>query len=180
MREQARTSRSGFTLVEAVATMSILAVVSLSASRIIFAAADAYAGEAVRAELTSELSTAMERIMTELRSIPDRDAAPGTPWIDSASVSGISFGGDSELELSGSQLELTVDGETTRTLVNNVTTLSLACFDEANQPLTLPLTGAGCDGIRRVEVSITRTRHGVAETLRSRVYLRCAIVGGGS
>jgi len=172
-------SSRGFTLIEAIATMAILAVVSLSASRIIFAAADAYAADATRSELTLDQSAAMERITSELRGVPARDTAPGTPWIDSVSSSMISFGGDSEMQLSGTTLTLLNDGGPARIVLKNVTAFSLACFDEAGQAITLPVSGSGCDPIRRIQVMMTCTRHGVTESLRTRVFLRCAVGQGG-
>lgn len=178
MSTWSQTSRRGFTLVEAVATMTILAVVSMAASRIIFAATDAYASDAVRSELVQDLSSAMERITSELRSIPSRNASPGTPWIDSIAGGLIEFGTGSQLALDGESLELAVDGGPARMLVDHVTSFTIACFDESGQALTLPLSGAACDVIRRMEVQITKSRHGTSETLRTRVFLRCAMAGG--
>jgi len=180
MREYTSNSRGrrGFTLVEAVATMSILAVVSASASRIIFAAADAYAADVTRAELTADLSTALERITAEVRSLPSRPASPGTPWIDSASATTLNFGGASTLTLNGSELRLTIGGGATRVLLKDVAAFTLAYFDEANAGLTPPLSGSACDAIRRVQVTVARTRAGTMETLRTRVYLRAGMGAG--
>lgn len=181
MAARKRTSRTGFTLVEAIATMTILAVVSLGASRIIFAAVDAYAADATRAELTLDLSAAMERIAAELRSIPSRSGRPGTPWIDEVSTSAIVFGGSMAIELDGTELTLTAAGSDARPLIGDVSSFTLVCFDGLGQPLGLPLmTGPACDQVRRIQVSVTRTVNGVSETLRTRVYLRCTMAGGGS
>jgi prepilin-type N-terminal cleavage/methylation domain-containing protein len=175
-----RTTRRGFTLVEAVATITILAVVSMTASRIIFAAADAYAGEATRAELTLDLSAAMERIAGELRAIPSRDASPGTPWIDVATASGVTFGNGSRLALVSDRLELTIEGGPARALLEDVAAFELTYFDEAGQPINAPVAGAARDTIRRIGVSVTRGKHGVVEQLRTRVYIRSAAAGGGA
>jgi hypothetical protein len=160
--------------------MTILAVLSLSASRIIFAAADAYASDAVRAELTLDLSAAMERIVAEVRTIPSRDASPGSPWIDFAAADSLEFGTGHALTLDGESLMLTIDGGPPRTLLDHVSGFTIACFDEAGAPLTLPLSGSACDPIRRIEFTVARTRHGVSETLRTRVFLRCTLAGGGA
>lgn len=180
MRTCRKTSRRGFTLVEAVATITILAVVSMAASRIIFAAADVYAGEATRAELTLDLSAAMERMTTELRAIPSRDASPGTPWIDSATASGVTFGDGSMLALVSDRLELTIEGGPARVLLEDVTAFELAYFDEAGQSINAPVVGAARDTIRRIGVSVTRGKHGVVEQLRTRVYIRSTAAGDGA
>jgi prepilin-type N-terminal cleavage/methylation domain-containing protein len=180
MHRTRRPSPRAFTLVEALATISILALVSLAASRIIFAASDAYAASAVRAELSQDLSSAMERIAAEFRSIPYQNASPGVPQISSATGTSISYGVDSGLQAVGGVLSLRSGGGPARTLLTDVTAFTLACFDEANQLLPLPLSGSACDAVRRIEVSITRTRNGASETLRSKIFLRCAIAGGAS
>lgn len=167
-----------FTLTEAVAAMTVLAVVSVAASRIIFAAADNYAGSAVRSDLSASLSAALERIALELREIPSRDAAPGTPWIDSVSPASIAWGGHGSLARGGTQLMLTTEGGQARTLLDDVEAFSIACFDADNQPLASSLSGSACDAVRRIEVTITLSRAGASETLRTRVFPRCAASGG--
>lgn len=164
----------GFTLVEAVATMTVLAVVSVAASRIIFAAADSYADSAVRSELSASASAAMERMALELRGVPSRDAAPGTPWIDSVTASSIGWGGSSTLARSGSELVLATDGGAARILLGDVQAFSITCFDANGQPLAAVLSGAACDAVRRIEIAVTVGRSGASETIRTRVFVRCA------
>lgn len=164
----------GFTLVEAVATMTVLAVVSVAASRIIFAAADSYADSAVRSELSTSVSSAMERMALELRGIPSRDGAPGTPWIESVTATSIAWGASSSLARSGSELMLAAEGAAARTLLGDVEGFSIACFDADNQPLAATLAGAACDAVRRVEITVTVGRGGASETVRTRVFVRCA------
>lgn len=170
----------GFTLVEAVATMTVLAVVPVAASRIIFAAADSYADSAVRSELSSSVSSAMERMAMELRGIPSQEGAPGTPWIDSVTATSIAWGGNNSLARSGSEVMLATGGAAARTLLGDVESFSIACFDADNLPLAAALAGAACDAVRRVEITVTVTRNGASETLRTRVFLRCAAMGEGS
>jgi prepilin-type N-terminal cleavage/methylation domain-containing protein len=168
----------GFTLVEAVATMTILAVVSVAASRIIFTAADNYAGSAVRSELSASASAAMERIAFELRRIPSRDGAPGVPRIDSVTPAAIAWGGNSTLAHTGTALTLMIDGGAPRTLLGDVQAFSIACFDSSNQPLAANLSGSACDAVRRIELTLTLSRAGASETLRTRVFPRSAAGGG--
>ncbi len=175
-----RVQSRAFTLVEAIATMAIIGTVGLLSSRVIFAAADAYAADAVRAEMTLDLSAAMERIAAELRSVPSRDGSVGTPWIDLAASTAIEFGNGSRIALAGSELELTIDGGTARTLLKDVSGFTLSYFDAAGQPLAAPMNTAGCDTLRRIQVTVSQTRSGATETLRTRVFLRCGAAGGGS
>ncbi|MBX3403620.1 MAG: prepilin-type N-terminal cleavage/methylation domain-containing protein [Phycisphaeraceae bacterium] len=175
----ARTHRRGrgFTLVEAVATMTVLAVVSIAASRIIFAAADAYIGAASSSHLSSEASAAMERIASELRGVPSRAGSPGTPWIDSVTATSVAWGGTSSLARSGSVVMLTIDGGTPRTLLSNVTGFSIACYDQNGQAMAQTLSGAACDAVRRIEITLTLSRSGASETLRTRIFPRAALAG---
>lgn len=156
--------------------MTVLAVVSVAASRIIFAATNAYAGSAARSHLSAEGSAAMERITAELRSIPSRAGAPGTPWIDSVSAASISWGGGT-LSRSADRVVLALDGDAARTLLSDVSAFSVACFDADNQPLPASLSGSACHAVRRIEITLTLSRSGANETLRTRVFPRCATTG---
>lgn len=168
----------GFTLVEAVATMTVLAVVSVAASRIIFAATDAYAGAAATSHLSTEASAAMERIAAELRALPSRTGSPGTPWIDSVTATSIAWGGTSSLSRSGSIVTLTIDGAAAGTLLADVSGFTIACYDQNGQALAQTLSGAACDAVRRIEITLTLSRSGASETLRTRIFPRAASAGG--
>ncbi len=167
----------GFTLVEAVATMSIIAVVSVVASRSIFAAADAYASAATRAELSGSLSAALDRLSTDLRAIPFRpETSPTEPFLDSLTPTSIAWSNGTGFSLSGTDL-LYTSGGASSILLENVSSLSLQAFDAGNSELGENLSGNGCDAVRRVQITISATRFGVTETLRTRVFLRCMMAG---
>ena len=87
-RRRQSVRRAGFTLMEAVATMVILAVISTAASSTILSASEGYNRATTVAQLHSELSTGLDRATREIRKIrldptvtpalaPDLD--PGTP-----------------------------------------------------------------------------------------------------
>lgn len=167
----------GFTLVEAVATMAIIAVIGVVSSRAVMAGVDAYGAAAVRAQLAGEMSAAMERIAAELRTIPVRAGVePAEPDLDSLSAVAVSWGDDNALSLSGGQLMLTVNGQAAP-LMADVTNLSIQAFDHENQPLAADLSGDACDAVRRIAVTLTASRGGVTETLRMRVFLRSMATG---
>jgi hypothetical protein len=62
-------------------------------------------------------------------------------------------------------------------LLTDVTACTIATFDEDNAPLGASLAGVACDDIRRVSVSVTVTRGGVSETLRTKVFIRATMEG---
>ena len=161
----------GFTLVEAIATIAVLAVVMTVCSRIISTTVNAYA----------EIASAMERIGFEVRSCrlvsagsaaPDMSAvrADRLTWTDSS-------GEARDLRVVGSALILTI-GSTDYTLVNNVTAFAVSAFDESGAALAASLDD--CSAVRRVQITITAARAGVAETLRSRLFLRRLAAGSAS
>lgn len=172
-----RRAGRGFTLVEAVATMTIIAIVAGVSSRLILSGADGYASAATRAELANSASAAMERIAAELREIPFRPStSPVEPYLDSVAANSISWAGGTSLALSGTNLQLTVGG-TARTLAANVSAFSIRCYDQNNSALSTSLSGNACDAVQRIEITLTLTRSGVSETLRTRVFLRCLMAG---
>lgn len=166
-----------FTLVEAIATMTIIAVVMAAVSRIVFAATDGYASTVTRASLSNAASAALDRIAAEIRNIPQRPAAdPPEPDVDAVTPASLSWSGTHSLALDGSTLRYTTDGAAS-ILLENVTGLSIRTFDESDAPLAATLAGAACGAVRRVEVTVTVSAAGVSETLRTRVFLRCMAAG---
>ncbi|MDY7107212.1 MAG: prepilin-type N-terminal cleavage/methylation domain-containing protein [Planctomycetota bacterium] len=179
-RRVRRAARRGFTLIELVSTIAVLAALATVGSGIIFAATDGYVQAATSAQLHTELSIALDRIVRELRSVPLDDEAGGVaPDIDSLTDESIDWDGDNRLALSGSDLLLTIEGGGAAVLLADVTALSLQAYDEDNDAMSQPLSGAACDDVRRVSVTITVQRYGVSEILRSRVFLRSTMQGAG-
>jgi prepilin-type N-terminal cleavage/methylation domain-containing protein len=173
-------ARRGFTLIELVSTIAVLAALATVASGIIFAATDGYLQATTSAQLHTELSLALDRIVRELRNVPIDDAAGGVaPDIDSLTDESIDWDDDNSLALSGGELLLTIDGGAPAVLLADVTALSLQGYDESNSAMSQPLSGAACDDIRRVSATITIERYGVSETLRSKVFLRSTMQGAG-
>lgn len=177
--------RRGFTLVEAIATIVILAVVMGVASRLVHAGADSYTAGSVRAEMHAQLSSAMDRITSELREVRAAPASsPAAPDVSSVTPTSISWTGPDgiarTLALSGSTLNLTVGGAGAAALALNVSGLAVACYDQENTALAANLSGASTAAIRRVELTLQASVGGVGDTLRTRVFLRCTVAGGAS
>jgi prepilin-type N-terminal cleavage/methylation domain-containing protein len=172
--------RGGFTLIELISTIAVLAAVATVGSGIIFAATDGYVQATTSAQLHTELSIALDRIVRELRNVPlDDDAGGVAPDIDAFADDSIDWDGDNSIALAGSDLRLTIGGGPSAVLLADVTAVTFQAYDESNTALAQPLNGAACDAIRRVSVTITIERYGVSETLRSRVFLRSTMQGAG-
>jgi prepilin-type N-terminal cleavage/methylation domain-containing protein len=174
--------RRGFTLVEAMASVVVLGVLASIASYLIVDSVDKCMDAMTAAQLHSELSVALDRAERELRKI-DLDAGAGgiAPDITSVTSTLIQWedtGNDAyEVSQSGSTVRLKVDGGTLATLLTDVTAFTVAVYNESNASIGLPLAGAGCDPIRRIQVDVTVTRNGVSESLRAKAFIRSTMEG---
>jgi len=172
----------GFTLVEVIASITVLAIISAVVFSLLGNTTDAYFAASTRTRLHTELSVALDRIYNEISQIPpDFDQAQIAPditslnaqrmtWLDSA-------GNACELELSGTNLSLASNGDSTAVLLKAVSSFQITAYDEENQALAGSLTGAACDAIRRVVVSIATEDRGVIEKLRTKVFIRSTRLG---
>lgn len=173
-----RTTRRAFTLVEMIATMAVLGAVGSVAGTLVYSATRSYTDAARSAQLQTELSGAMERIVRELRWIGiDPDQAPIVPLINSVSATSITWQTNYSLALVSGELRYTAAGGTHEVLLRDVASLTISTFNDSNTALAATLSGTGCDPIRRIQVQITMTRGGVSQTLRTRVYLRSLMEG---
>lgn len=174
-------SRGGFTLVEAIASVVVVATLASVGSAVMYAAIGAYRSAAETLQLHEEVSTAMETITRVLREIPRDSGSPEpAPAISQVSSTAIAFAGSSSLSLTGMQLRLVQGGQPFRTLLENVSALTIRCYDADNALLPATLAGSDCRAIRRVSVEVTVRRGGVAETLRTRVFIRSLAGESGS
>lgn len=168
-----RPRRCAFTLVEAITAITIVSVIGLLSTFVLTDTVDAYANASTRSELHLELSVALDQATRQLRSIPqDISASSLAPDISNIESSSIDFGASGSLSLNGSDLVLTRPGQAPATIMPNVVTLDITAFDESNLSLTLPRSGAACDPIRRLAISITATQGTLTETLRTRLFIR--------
>lgn len=173
--------RSGFTLVETISTIVIVAVLSALSAPVISSASRSYADAASRAELAAELDPAMERITAELRAIPlQATSATAKPDISSITGNSITWATNSSVDLSGTTLRLTLAGNAPHTLLTGVSAFSISAYNESGTALGSSLAGSACDSVQRLEVSITCVHHGVSETRRTRVFLRRLVAGAAS
>jgi prepilin-type N-terminal cleavage/methylation domain-containing protein len=174
--------RRGFTLIESIATIAVLATLGSIASFLILDAVDDYSETASTAQLHAELSIAMDRLLREVRHIELDGGASGIApnivgvgdtylaWQDSDSDN-YSF------TLSAGEIFLQIDGVAGAVLLTDVSGVTVKAFDEDNTELVLPLAGAACDDVRRISVEISLLRNGVTQSLRSKVFIRSTMSG---
>src|SRR5436190_5330354 len=165
--------RRGLTLIEAIATIVILATMGSVASAILLTSMNGYTNSAIKVEMHSEESIALDRIIRELRKCP-RDAAAGVtaPLISSVTASSLAWNNNYSVSKSGTNLMFVENGATSRILLSDVSSLTVQTYDESNVALAATLSGAACNAIRRVQITITMSRYGVTETLRTRLFIR--------
>ncbi len=181
MRARCRPIRRGFTLIELIGTIVILAAVATVSSNILLTAGNSYIDAAGSAQLHNELSMTMDRLVREFRQIDLDNTASGiAPDINSVSSTALTWDTDSSITLNGTVLQLVEAGGSPYTLLTDVSAFSIATFNEDNTALAATLSGDQCDPIRRIEITITQSRYGVQDTLRTRLFVRSTMIGGGT
>jgi prepilin-type N-terminal cleavage/methylation domain-containing protein len=177
---------NGFSLVELISVIVVLGVIGTSTATLVSTYARAYSDAAVQSRLHVEASTALDRIVRELRSMPGDPDHPDCPDIRSASMSEVRWGDTHHLRLRNGVIEISEDLVGYGVLLSDVTSLSLQFHDEDDRAL---LSGPGdqliedaedTQRVRRVTVSITMSRSGRSEIVRTKLFTRCAITGTNS
>ncbi len=175
MPQVVHTSR-GFTLIEAIASIVVLAIVSSTSSSVIWAAVQSYQHGAETARLQSEASIAMERMTRELRAVPLN--ATSAPDISSITSSSITWDNSTRvLSLTGTDLVLTVSSVDS-VLLSDVISFSVQAYNAANTAMAPTLNGSACDPIRRVSLQIDVARGEASSSVRTKVFLRCMMLEG--
>jgi hypothetical protein len=171
-------ARRAFTLVETICAIVVVATVGSVSSGIIYSAIQSYRDASTKAQLSDDCSAAMDRLTKALWSIPrDTSAAVVAPLISNVTASSISWNTNWTLTLSGTQLLLTEAGGTPTSILDNVASFNVACYDQNNTALGANLSGAATQSIRRIQIQISVTRQGQTETLRTRVFIRSLMSG---
>lgn len=162
--------------------MSVLSIIGLTIGVVMPTAVVATRDHTVRTQLLEEASTTLERLAIELRAIPLDTAALPTiaPKISAVTSTSLNWNTNWALSLSGTNLMLSASGGTSTLLQPDVSAFSIACYNESSTGLASSLSGSACYPIRRIEVSITLTRTGVSQSLRSRFFVRSCVSGAGS
>lgn len=180
--------RHGFTLIESMAAITILAVSASIASFLILDAVEGYTEAGTSAQLHAELSIALDRVAREIRKI-ELDAAAATPpgpditsvetthlqWQDSGGLNyQVAYDGSDKVEIEIASATL---GTNLATLLTDVSSFSVQCYDKNNGALPASISGDACDDIRRVAIAVGLTRDDVVESLRAKVFIRSTMDG---
>lgn len=168
-------SRRAFTLVEFIATMVVVSTIGAVISVLMGTSVDGYTRAATTAQLNSELNIALDRIDQMLRYVPQ--GSGGGPNISTLTATSLTWNTNWVLTLSGTNLTLSEAGGTASIIAKDVTSLSITARDQSNTALAASLSGSACDNIHRVRISITQTRSGVSETLRTTIFPRALMTG---
>ncbi len=175
-----RSVRRGFTLVEVIAVIVLLSVLGGVTSSLILNSTAAFTDSSIRMQLHGEASVTLDRLVREWREIDaDPVTGPPTPHITEASIAAMSWSADSRVRLEGTDLLLAADGAAEHLLCNCVSEFTIAYFDESNRPLLVggSVPAADRPKIRRLALRLSVTRQGLTESLETRVFLRCAMMG---
>lgn len=176
-RRPRHVSRRAFNLVEVIATIVIIGMLGAISAGVLRTAVDGYADAATRAELVNAASATLERMVTTLRDVPLRAAVtPAEPAITTITTDSITMHNGDGLARVGAELQLIIAGVAS-SLTGDVSDFQIRAFDQDNAAMALSLSGDACDPVRRLELTLTLSRNGVSETLRTRVFLRCMMRG---
>ncbi len=158
------------------AAVVVLATLGTISASLMMRTASVNADTMIAQQIHSDLVSTLERVERLLREIPAQSGSTN-PNITSLSATSLVLGNGTALTLSGTNLQLTEPGQSAVTLLGNVSALSITAFSDVNAALGASLSGSQCNSIRRVALSMTVTRQGVSDTLRTKVFLRCALAG---
>ncbi|MEC9374454.1 MAG: prepilin-type N-terminal cleavage/methylation domain-containing protein [Planctomycetota bacterium] len=104
---EAHPTRAGFTLVELLATMVVVSAVAAVSTGLIYGFSKAYASAAEQRRSVERVSTALDRIVREIREAPASDDVVGGMDLETAESDRIVFGNGVGFELDGSDLVMT-------------------------------------------------------------------------
>lgn len=154
--------QAGFTLIELVITIVLVGIIGTIGSLLIMQGAKEYIAQDVRAGLTNQGRLGIERMAREVRAIRSRTAADIPTW----SAGALQF-----TDVAGTSITYTVGaGTLTRNgtaLASDVSALTFSYLqNDGVTAATLPTN------IWIIRISLTVTRAGESQTLRTRVHPR--------
>ena len=174
-----RNTRGGFTLVEAICSMTIVSIVAVGGMSSLVSAIAQYRDTVASTRLHADMSAAMDRVVKEIRSV-GLNAAGNAPAISSLTATSLSTVGGLVITLNASGSLMLTDPalpSQSYTLLDSVTTFSIQGFDQSNTALAMPVVAMS--QLERAQITLTATRQGAVATLRTRVFLRCMSAGAG-
>lgn len=171
-----RSSKFGFTLIETLAVMVIIATISAVLSTVLYAATDAYTIADDGRRAVDRVSLAIQTLSHEIRRQPGPSDGSAPSSIISATDTSLEFESGLLVELQGSALLLTRPGQAAATLLDPVESVVFRLLPDGPPGVAALDPGAGDDPgtARLVEMSIDA---GTGE-LTTRLFLRSSLRSG--
>lgn len=165
--------RRGHTLIELAIAIATAGVVSLLAGSILVEGSSVMTRATKRAAIADSAGRTMEQILRYVREVSQDVALTGLAQISTADASTLRFGNNG-FRLTGTTLEMTIDGGTTwYRACPEVSGLTFSYFDKNGTALTsLPLSASARESVRQIQVELQLTSVGQTHRIRSLVYLR--------
>lgn len=171
-----RRSPRAFTLIETIAVMVVLGVISAVLSSVLYAATDNYASAESQRRSVDELGFAMEKIVRLVREEPPSSSSPGSSGLIHADSSSLEFESGLRIEHRELRLEVEIPDRGEAVLMDGVDEVSFVLYPDGPgdvPPIDLE-SGASPAPARLLEVRIVSGR----SVLSTRVLLRSAYGAG--
>jgi prepilin-type N-terminal cleavage/methylation domain-containing protein len=172
-----RPRRLGFTLIEVIAAIAIIGMLAAMTAAVLVRGMEGYDATAQVAQLHVDLASAMDRVDRALRSIPAATSGANISTVTPTSIAWTGTSGACSLSLSGTTLNLAMDGAAAQPILTDVTAFAVQCYDESNAALATSLSGGAVVAVRRVQITITATRNGRSDSLRTKLFIRSTMEG---
>lgn len=160
--------RRGFTLVELIASIVVVATVAAVTSPILYSASDAYAKSVQQRRGAERVAGALDRLCRILREAPGKASPAGATNFTAATVNSFTLLGGVNASLSGSDLLLGAASVPPTPLCVGVTAFELTYFDGAGASVN---AAGGTDAVRRMEIRLAAN----GCELRTTVWLRASL-----
>ena len=150
-------SKHGFTLIELIIVITIIAIITGVVGYILLGAVDAWTFKFNRNDLLWDGRLAVNRIVREIRQIKD------TTSVTTANASQFRFidvdDVDITYSLSSTDLNRTEDG-TANVLAEDVSSMGFSYYDSNGDTISTPTVSPSATDIRRVQIDLTLRKSG--------------------
>lgn len=134
-------SRRGFTMIECVCAITVLAAVASVVLPVVSGATTAYANATQARDVSENTAYALDRVLRLLRDTPIR-ISDGQADITSASATHLTLGDGRGINLDGDVLHLTTPGGSPAPLLRGVEAFEIGYFNQLGTTSTLSTPGA--------------------------------------
>ena len=167
-----RAAPSGFTLVETIAVMVVLGVISAVLSSVLYTATDAYSIAETQRRSMDEIGFAMEKISRLIREEPALTSDPGSAGLVEAESYLLRFESGLRIELVEGAIEIEIPGQGEAVLLRDVDSCTFILYPDGPgdvEPIDLG-SDESPSAARLIECRIESGRY----SLSTRVLLRSA------